>query len=477
LGVAPQPDTKIPSEQIPAGQPLKLRIHYDSSPAIESGRWYVSVNDKDVGYYRGNDWSGPCGAFKPDRIQWYGEVSSTTTTPCAEMGNGYSGSDSRAVGFSQLKSAPSTEHPLRHIVVTDPNLYSSDRGTSGKNYGEFDGDAFRYGGSGGCEEQQKSVKQQKATEKQKPIKKKPVEKLKPTEQESTEQQKPIEKPKTLVDPRLGFDPTSGRPGSTPNLFGGGFYPNKDITITESSPAGSRPVGVITPDASGSFDIMFQIPDSTPAGQITYTFRQEPDVKVSDTFLVGGRQKRRHHQKKPRHHQKRPQQADDPGESGKIAAVLCLGQRAVRTTVSDPAETRYGGAVDVKRATDLYAEGWTLRQIGAELGITATTVSQQLRGAGVTMRRGAPVRPASTQQILELRDQGLTWTEVAEQVDMTVSGAWSRYRRARPPTSPRLGRWQQVLADALDQNLAIGVRAAIADHLGRAPTRAELTAAE
>jgi glycerophosphoryl diester phosphodiesterase len=38
------------------------------------------------------------------------------------------------------------------------------------------------------------------------------------------------------------------------------------------------------------------------------------------------------------------------------------------------------------------------------------------------------------------------------------------------------RRQQVLADALDQNLAIGVRAAVADHLGRAPTRAELTAA-
>ena len=60
--------------------------------------------------------------------------------------------------------------------------------------------------------------------------------------------------------------------------------------------------------------------------------------------------------------------------------------------------------------------------------------------------------------------------------MTVSGAWSRYRKARPPESPRLGRWQQVLADALDQNLAIGVRAAVTDHLGRTPTRAELNAA-
>jgi hypothetical protein len=66
--------------------------------------------------------------------------------------------------------------------------------------------------------------------------------------------------------------------------------------------------------------------------------------------------------------------------------------------------------------------------------------------------------------------------VAEQVDMTASGVWSRYRRARPPRPPRLGRWQQVLIDALDQNPAVGVRAAVADHLGRSPKRAELTAA-
>ncbi|HKN42547.1 MAG TPA: hypothetical protein VJW23_01390, partial [Propionibacteriaceae bacterium] len=109
---------------------------------------------------------------------------------------------------------------------------------------------------------------------------------------------------------------------------------------------------------------------------------------------------------------------------------------------------------VKRAADMYAQGQRLRQIGAELGVTATTVSQPLRRAGVTMRRGGPpALPASKQQILELRDQGLSWTEVAKQVDMTVSGAWSRYRRARPAKPPRLGRWQQALADALGPNLA------------------------
>jgi len=43
-------------------------------------------------------------------------------------------------------------------------------------------------------------------------------------------------------------------------------------------------------------------------------------------------------------------------------------------------------VDLKRAADLYAQGRTLREIGAELGVTSTTVSEQLRRAGVTMRR-------------------------------------------------------------------------------------------
>jgi hypothetical protein len=112
--------------------------------------------------------------------------------------------------------------------------------------------------------------------------------------------------------------------------------------------------------------------------------------------------------------------------------------------------------------------WTLRQIGAELGAHWSTVSQQLQSAGVTMRRGASAHPASTQQIMELRDQGLTWSEVAKQVDMTVSGAWNRYHRGRPAKPPRLGGWQQVLADGLDKHLAIGVRAAVAAYLGRAP---------
>jgi hypothetical protein len=123
---------------------------------------------------------------------------------------------------------------------------------------------------------------------------------------------------------------------------------------------------------------------------------------------------------------------------------------------------------------LYARGWTLRQIAAELGVHWSTVRDELRRAGHTMRHGGP--PTHPASILELRDPGLTWNEGARQVDMTVSVAWSRYRKARPPKPPRLGRWQQVVADALDQNRAIGVREGFADHLGRTPTWAELSAA-
>jgi hypothetical protein len=62
-------------------------------------------------------------------------------------------------------------------------------------------------------------------------------------------------------------------------------------------------------------------------------------------------------------------------------------------------------MDVRRAAVLSDDGWSLRRIGAELGVSWTALGQQLRCAGITMRRGAPpAHPASTQQILELHDQ-------------------------------------------------------------------------
>ena len=42
-------------------------------------------------------------------------------------------------------------------------------------------------------------------------------------------------------------------------------------------------------------------------------------------------------------------------------------------------------MDVKRAADLYAQGWSLRQIGAELGVSQMHVSRLLRRALAKLR--------------------------------------------------------------------------------------------
>jgi hypothetical protein len=68
--------------------------------------------------------------------------------------------------------------------------------------------------------------------------------------------------------------------------------------------------------------------------------------------------------------------------------------ATKSSVSPTSYRRYGGAVDLKRAADLYAQGRTLRQIGAELGVHWSTVSQQLQSAGITMRLRRCSRSAS-----------------------------------------------------------------------------------
>ena len=85
-------------------------------------------------------------------------------------------------------------------------------------------------------------------------------------------------------------------------------------------------------------------------------------------------------------------------------------------------------MDLQRATDLYAQGWTLRQIGAELGAHWSTVSQELPSAGVIMRRGAPppiLRPQN--RSWSCRNRGLSWT-------MT----WSRSPKQIVGESTRLG---------------------------------------
>jgi lambda repressor-like predicted transcriptional regulator len=82
-----------------------------------------------------------------------------------------------------------------------------------------------------------------------------------------------------------------------------------------------------------------------------------------------------------------------------------------------------------RAAELYAAGWTLRRIGAELGVDHSTVAHRLHRAGAKLRRGGPRRhDVDTQQILDLRDQGMSMAAIAAQVGMSVPGVWARYLR-------------------------------------------------
>jgi hypothetical protein len=88
---------------------------------------------------------------------------------------------------------------------------------------------------------------------------------------------------------------------------------------------------------------------------------------------------------------------------------------------------------------------------------------ELRKSGVIMRRSVPADPASSQQILELRDQGLTLTEVAEQVGMTVSGLGAATRGLSTIPRECVGA-RLVQAEASDCKSTAAIAASLADAL-------------
>jgi transposase-like protein len=123
-------------------------------------------------------------------------------------------------------------------------------------------------------------------------------------------------------------------------------------------------------------------------------------------------------------------------------------------------------VDVKRAADLYAQGRSVRQIGAELGISPTTVSEQLRRVGVTTRRGPPAHPTATQGSNRHRSRHAPASlPVVSEAAHGTSARWhagcrcTRCRRAHSDTQRAWGRARaqkrlavevrQQLLDAID----------------------------
>lgn len=86
--------------------------------------------------------------------------------------------------------------------------------------------------------------------------------------------------------------------------------------------------------------------------------------------------------------------------------------------------------DVERGARLYRQGWTLRQLAAEFGVRdSTTIRRKLIKVGVEMRPARlPKGGPPTADLVRLRETGLTYAQIATEVDMTQAGVHARFRR-------------------------------------------------
>ena len=82
-----------------------------------------------------------------------------------------------------------------------------------------------------------------------------------------------------------------------------------------------------------------------------------------------------------------------GESARVLAVAFDIDRRTATRIvrADGGAVRYRANADVEMARELYESGLSLAKVGAELGVSARTVLNMLRRAGI------PTREAGTNQ--------------------------------------------------------------------------------
>lgn len=118
----------------PSGTPVQFAIEYSS------GNWWYGYNGSWFGYLPGSLWSGTY--TKSGLVQVFGEVSTTTTRPCSDMGNGNLGTSASAaavtgIGYFNATTAVS----VARSTVDDPTLYDAQVSSA---------NSFRYGGPGAC---------------------------------------------------------------------------------------------------------------------------------------------------------------------------------------------------------------------------------------------------------------------------------------------------------------------------------------
>ncbi|GAB3976430.1 hypothetical protein GCM10029978_063290 [Actinoallomurus acanthiterrae] len=102
-----------------------------------SGNWWLSYNGGWIGYFPGSLWNNAY--TQASEVEAFGEVSSTTTPTCTDMGNGRSGSDPASSWFSGFQLFGSTASPNWTVTQTSPSQYT---------YGNATGTSFHLGGPG-----------------------------------------------------------------------------------------------------------------------------------------------------------------------------------------------------------------------------------------------------------------------------------------------------------------------------------------
>lgn len=101
--------------------------------------WLLGYNGHWVGSFPDTLWGN---RFKVGAVvQWFGEVSSSTPTPCTDMGNGRFGASASAARVQDIGFWPGQVSPNIQINATTPALYTAVKTGPA---------SFRYGGTGDC---------------------------------------------------------------------------------------------------------------------------------------------------------------------------------------------------------------------------------------------------------------------------------------------------------------------------------------
>jgi hypothetical protein len=137
-----------------------------------------------------------------------------------------------------------------------------------------------------------------------------------------------------------------------------------------------------------------------------------------------------------------------------------------------------GGVDPDVVVARYGKGDSMRAIADSYGVTRHVIRRILREAGEPIRRtGRPSTPVALNELVALREAGLSWVAVGAQLGISSEAARQRYAEAKSRrVSVQPNRWQLLLLAALEHETTVMVLAAVASELGRDPTPNEAAVA-